>query len=161
MTNFALTPKQSFPVLWRGNSEEVQKDDHQGDNDEPIAQLNLAQLSGSLVTVDVAKKPTDTSVVYTSMSIRSASGLRPVGSVNRTAWVVADPRAAPLLALDRSEWKRITKQPGPVWTLDVPQYQSGENKWMELVVNNRDNQGHVFHLVSTASAEHTFTDICI
>ncbi|KAJ6093063.1 multicopper oxidase-domain-containing protein [Penicillium sp. IBT 16267x] len=146
LTNFALTPKQSFPVRWRGNSEEVQEDDHQGDNHEPITPFNLAQLSGSLVTGDVLKEPTDRSVVYTSMAIRSASGLRPVGSVNRTAWVVADPRAPPLLALNRGEWERVTKQPGPVWTLDVPQYQSGENKWMELVVNNPDSQGHVFHL---------------
>ncbi|KAF7137126.1 hypothetical protein CNMCM5793_007190 [Aspergillus hiratsukae] len=146
LTNFALTPKQSFPVRWRGNSEEVQEDDDQGDNHEPITPFNLAQLSGSLVTADVVKEPTDRSVVYTSMAIRSASGLRPVGSVNRTAWVVADPRAPPLLALNRGEWERVTKQPGPVWTLDVPQYQSGENKWMELVVNNPDNQGHVFHL---------------
>ncbi|RLM00064.1 hypothetical protein CFD26_103818 [Aspergillus turcosus] len=146
LTNFALTPKQSFPVRWRGNSEEVQEDDHQGDNHEPITPFNLAQLSGSLVPADVVKEPTDRSVVYTSMAIRSASGLRPVGSVNRTAWVVADPRAPPLLALNRGEWERVTKQPGPVWTLDVPQYQSGENRWMELVVNNPDNQGHVFHL---------------
>lgn len=102
-----------------------------------------------MVTDDVAKEPSETSVVYTSMAIRSASDLRPVGSVNRTTWVVADPRAPPLLALDQSEWNRVTKQPGPVWALDVPHYQSGEGKWMELVVNNPDHQGHVFHLVRT------------
>ncbi|KAH8690199.1 multicopper oxidase-domain-containing protein [Talaromyces proteolyticus] len=146
LTNFALTPKQSFPVLWRGKSEEVQKDAHQQDATGSVTQFNLAQLSGGPVAADVAQKPTDKAVVYTAMSIRSASGLRPVGAVNRTAWLIADPRAPPLLALNRSDWERVTKQPGPVWTLDVPQYQSGENKWMELVVNNPDNQGHVFHL---------------
>ncbi|RHZ58286.1 hypothetical protein CDV55_106464 [Aspergillus turcosus] len=143
LTNFALTPKQSFPVRWRGNSEEVQEDDHQGDNHEPITPFNLAHLSGSLVTADVVKEPTDRSVVYTSMAIRSASGLRPVGSVNRTAWVVADPRAPPLLALNRSEWERVTKQPGPVWTLDVPQ-----GMYSTWPGNYLHQHGYEFYVVS-------------
>ncbi|KAJ5218927.1 multicopper oxidase-domain-containing protein [Penicillium cinerascens] len=146
LTNFALTPQQSFPVIWRDKGDELRKDEPRSDNNQPVPKFNLAQLSGSVVADYVAKKPSETSVLYTSMSIRSASGLRPVGSVNRTTWVVADPRAPPLLALDQSEWNRVTKQPGPVWALDVPHYQSGEGKWMELVVNNPDHQGHVFHL---------------
>lgn len=99
--------------------------------------------------VELARKPAETSVLYTSMSVRSANDMKPVGSVNHTAWIVADSKASPLLALDRSQWDSVTKQPSPIWMLDVPWFpQSGNDRWMELVLNNFDDRGHVFHLVS-------------
>jgi hypothetical protein len=151
LTNFALTPRQSFPVLWSGDSsEDARKDDYKDDDLEPIAYFNLAEASGSPV-MDIAK-PVETSVFYTKMSIRSDTGLRPIGSVNHTTWRVADPKAPPLLALDRSQWDRVINQPSHMWTLDVPWYhESGEDRWMELVLNNIDDKGHVFHLVSSTS----------
>jgi hypothetical protein len=155
LKNFALTPRQSFPVLWRGNHrEDVWKDDDHADDTEPLAYFNLAEASGSPVMAGtgIEKKPAETSVLYTTMSIRSASGMKPVGFVNHTSWIIADPKALPLLALDRSQWSRVTKQPSPIWTLDVPWYhESGEDRWMELVLNNMDEKGHVFHLVSAGS----------
>ncbi|KAH8809441.1 laccase [Xylogone sp. PMI_703] len=150
ITNFALTPKQSFPVLWNsGSSKDTRRDESSGTNLEPVVHFSLAKASGSPVMagIDIAKKPVATSVLYTKMSIRSASGLRPVGSVNHTSWIVVDPKAPPLLALDRSQWNQVTDQHSPLWSLDVPWYHdSREDRWMELVLNNIDDKGHPFHL---------------
>lgn len=148
LPNFALSPRQAFPVVWSGeSSEDVRKDD----DHEPAAYFNLAEASGSPV-MEIAEKPVETAVLYTKMSIRSDTGLRPIGSVNHTTWRVADPKARPLLALDRSQWDGVINQPSPMWSLNVPWYhESGENRWMELVLNNIDDKGHAFHLVSSPS----------
>lgn len=151
LPNFALTPRQAFPVVWVGDSSEhVRKDDYEDDH-EPAAYFNLAEVSGSPV-MDIVKEPVETSVLYTKMSIRSDTGLRPIGSVNHTTWRVADPKARPLLALDRIQWDRVINQPSRMWSLNVPWYhESGEDRWMELVLNNIDHIGHTFHMVSLPS----------
>jgi hypothetical protein len=140
--NFALTPKQSFPISWKGNAPS------QFGRSESVAHFDLADISGP--TVNIPESPSETSVFYSRIEILAIHGNAPLGVVNHTSWAIKDSKARPLLALGRSEWE-TKAQPGEIQTY-VPWYgDSGEEKWMEIVLNNLDEKGHPFHLVRQLS----------
>lgn len=131
------------------------------DDSPVVSTFNLAHLLGA--TVDEATgaalsaKAGETCVLYTKMSIRSSFHERPVGQVNHSAWVLADPSWPPLLALDRADWGNVTVQPNTIAELQVPWYRDSANtKWMELVINNMDDKGHPFHLVRVSLKSNLF-----
>lgn len=96
---------------------------------------------------------TDVAVFYTRLEILAFHENAPLGVVNHSSWFVEDANAAPLLGQDRHEWATTITPPAVFGDLemqrDVPWYrQSGPDRWMDFVVNNLDEKGHPFHLVS-------------
>lgn len=114
--------------------------------------FTLEEASGSPLDPTLAglvEHPRETAVLYTTMLVRAANHNRPVGTVNHTSWAVSDAKAQPLLSLDRQQWSSAVPQPTTAQTLKVPWFrESGPGKWLELVINNFDDKGHPFHLVS-------------
>lgn len=148
--NLALTRIQSFPLLWgKRKTGDSSPEGHESLN--ATSHFLLSEASG--LSQWPGSNPTERSiekaVLYTAMQIRSSFNNRPVGIVNHSSWMIADSKAKPLLALDPKEWSKATKQPSSIQKLQVPWYQqTGEDRWIELVLNNMDETGHPFHLVS-------------
>lgn len=147
--NFALTPIQSFPISWLPSTQSASLANRtESIHVHVIPFLSLGNITGPvLMTADdiPQKQPTQTFVLYTKIEILAKYRNIPKGFVNRTSWVVEDAKAPPLLALDRSEWE---KQPQKEKTYVPWATQSGEGQWMDIVLNNLDDRGHPFHLVS-------------
>ena len=141
LKNFALTEKQSFPVLWAAAATTSAPVD---------AELDITSVKGS--TVNLAPVAPQKAVFYANMELRATLGDRPVGVVNHTSWHVDDPYAAPLISKARSEWpteeEAHTTRPGQL-QLHVPrfEYQQDGDRWIEITINNVDDRGHPFHLV--------------
>lgn len=142
--NPALTTTQHFPFRW----------DHTPASsllltreDKIAKQFDLQDAQGE--TIDpksgVHEKPSNAALFYTTIDIRAKQNNQPVGSVNHTSWILADPAAPPLLALDRTKWDGVTKQPSSRQKLHVPFFH--EDEWIDVVVNNGDDKGHPFHIV--------------
>jgi hypothetical protein len=148
--NLALTRIQSFPLIWKereiDNSLPESRESPNATSNFLLSEASgLPQWPGS----DLTERSIEKAVLYTAMQIRSSFHNRPVGIVNHSSWMIPDSRAKPLLALDPEEWSKATKQPSSIQTLQVPWYQkTGEDRWIELVLNNMDDTGHPFHLVS-------------
>ncbi|KAG5999529.1 hypothetical protein E4U43_002016 [Claviceps pusilla] len=142
LMNPALTRMQEFPLNWTrshisSGSAEV------GDGWELVNVFNLENAQGHPVALDEA--PADTTVLYTSLGINAFKKNEPWGELNHTSWVWRDPYAKPLLAMDKNAWHSGTEQANPLRTFKVPRFEAGEQRWMDLVVNNVDDRGHPFH----------------
>ncbi|KAH0597544.1 hypothetical protein MHUMG1_04923 [Metarhizium humberi] len=111
---------------------------------------NIQNAEGLVIPEDapLRKNPVEVALLYTSLSINSFKNDEPWGELNHTSWTWKDPQARPLLAIDRTEWENGTEQANPLRTFRVPRYEAGEDRWLDLVVNNVDDKGHPFHLVS-------------
>lgn len=108
--------------------------------------LSLGNITGPVLTADdIPQKRTQTFVLYTKIEILAKYRNIPKGFVNRTSWVVEDAKSPPLLALDRSEWQKQQKKEKTYVPWATP---SGEGQWLDIVLNNLDDTGHPFHLVS-------------
>lgn len=148
--NFALTPEQEFPLSWASSPTKQATRHEKG---VAVSELNLKDLQGAPLASSPAglAKPAETAVLYSAMTIRGANHNRPVATVNHTSWVVSEPHKPPLLALDRAQWVDAIKQPTTAQKLKVPWIkETGKERWMELVLNNYDDKGHPFHLVSSS-----------
>lgn len=95
----------------------------------------------------IHKEPAETALLYTSLAINNFRHDEPWGEVNHTSWVWKDPKAKPLLAINRDEWADGTEQANTLRTFRAPWYRDGQDRWIDLVVNNVDDKGHPFHLV--------------
>lgn len=147
--NLALTRIQSFPLLWK-QTLPPNSSSKRDVNLSPASNFFLSEASGLLQWPgsDLTERAIEKAVLYTAMQIRSSFHNRPVGIVNHSSWMIADSKAKPLLALDPKEWSKSTKQPSSIQKLQVPWFQqSGDRRWIELVLNNMDDTGHPFHLV--------------
>ncbi|KHN99837.1 Multicopper oxidase family protein [Metarhizium album ARSEF 1941] len=152
--NFALTRTQSFQMQSVGGVRDGAQRQHPRQRP-PVDVLDLAHVLGQPLQEaqpGIAKQPSQRAVLYSTMKIRAANHNRPVGSINHTSWVAPDARARPLLTLEREEWETIVPQPTRVHKFQVPWFQeSGADTWADVVVNNFDDKGHPFHLVSARS----------
>lgn len=145
MMNPALTRVQSFPLQWTHSSTKHRRSKAR----DKLKIYNMAKAEGSIIpeTSPLHKQPTETALLYTSLGINSYKNDEPWGELNRTSWVWKDPRARPLLAMDKKTWETGTEQANHLRTFRVPRYEAGEDRWLDLVVNNIDDKGHPFHLV--------------
>lgn len=146
--NFALTAEQAFPLRWGTASAGDFR--HQTQRlPTKLPHLSLSDVKGAPIDTPPAfTKPAETAVLYSTMQIRSANHNKPVGTVNHTSWVLLDSVQKPLLSLDREKWVDAIKQPTSAQKFKVPWFKdSGEDRWMELVLNNFDDKGHPFHMV--------------
>ncbi|EQK98377.1 Multicopper oxidase family protein [Ophiocordyceps sinensis CO18] len=150
LKNFALTRKQSFPLVWKAGEPDAASTPAQHDAKAPVSHFVLGEASGPPLDpslLALIEHPQETAVLYTTMLVRAANHNRPVGTVNHTSWAVSDPKGRPLLSLDREQWPSAIPQPTAAQTLKVPWFrESGPGRWLELVINNFDDKGHPFHM---------------
>ncbi|KID92385.1 Multicopper oxidase family protein [Metarhizium guizhouense ARSEF 977] len=147
LMNPALTRMQSFSLSWIPSA----KTEHEReDRPSKVDIYNVQNAEGLLIPEDapLRKNPVEVALLYTSLSINSFKNDEPWGELNHTSWTWKDPQARPLLAIDRNEWQNGTEQANPLRTFHVPRYEAGEDRWLDLVVNNVDDKGHPFHLVN-------------
>lgn len=146
MKNWALTRIQDFPLQWRRSSASTHV---RHDIRKNVEVFNMKDAHGTETSSDsgVRKEPAETALLYTSLAINNFRHDEPWGEVNHTSWVWKDPKAKPLLALNRDEWANGTQQANTLRTFRAPWYQDGQDRWIDLVVNNVDDKGHPFHLV--------------
>lgn len=103
-----------------------------------VVPFDLSQAQGSLLSADTLPNTAgQTFVIYTNMILDALNHEIPAGVLNHTIWKMQDDPKAPLLALDRELWD---ENQFVLWT-------GSETTWVEIVVNNLDQQGHPFHLV--------------
>ncbi|KAG5939386.1 hypothetical protein E4U59_003137 [Claviceps monticola] len=150
--NFALKRIQSFPIIW--NSGRISAGESYDSSEQPVEEVFiLADALGRDQSPDdsFSRGPFQQAVLYATMNIRSAKHNQPVGSINRTSWMTPNSSTSvlPLLSLDRNSWANSISQPTKAHSFDVPWFKvSGPDQWMELTLNNFDDKGHPFHLVS-------------
>lgn len=149
LMNPALTPTQHFPLHWERTDKTTRAFESVTAREEIVKQFDLQDAQGEAVDAksSVHKKPPHAALFYSTIDIRATQHNEPVGNVNRTSWILADAAAKPLLALDRTQWDGVTKQPSSRQKFHVPFFPEGE--WIDIVVNNGDDKGHPFHIVRT------------
>ncbi|KAG6108539.1 hypothetical protein E4U31_007672 [Claviceps sp. LM219 group G6] len=152
LVNFALEHIQSFPIIW--SSGRISTGEAYDSSEQPVQEVFiLADALGRDQPPDASfsRGPFQQAVLYSTMNIRSANHNQPVGSINRTSWMTPNSSTTvlPLLSLDRNSWANAISQPTKAHSFDVPWFKvSGPDQWMELTLNNFDDKGHPFHLVS-------------
>lgn len=151
LVNFALKRIQSFPIEWN-NDELVKVSTHDSFEQPVIDVFNLADALGrsQAANAGLSRGPFQRAVLYSTMKIRAAKHNQPVGSINHTSWMTPKPDMMPLLSLSRESWAEAMPQPTKVHNFDVPSFKvPGPDDWIELTLNNFDDKGHPFHLVSS------------
>ncbi|KAG5993465.1 hypothetical protein E4U52_001934 [Claviceps spartinae] len=152
LVNFALEHIQSFPIIW--SSGRISTGEAYDSSEQPIQEVFiLADALGRDQPPDASfsRGPFQQAVLYSTMNIRSANHNQPVGSINRTSWMTPNSSTTvlPLLSLDRNSWANAISQLTKAHSFDVPWFKvSSPDQWMELTLNNFDDKGHPFHLVS-------------
>lgn len=126
--NFALTPKQSFllsalSAMPQSTTENTQKQ-----------LIDLQSMKGIPLERQLPDAQ-NTMMIYTTIQILERLGSIPKGYINRTSW---ETPKTPLIASPRLSWD-VSHQLVP-WTGPDP-------VWVEITINNIDNNGHPFHLV--------------
>ncbi|KAG6077275.1 hypothetical protein E4U15_004773 [Claviceps sp. LM218 group G6] len=142
LMNPALTRMQEFPLKW--TQPDSRSTIARGDRRELVDVINLRDAQGISTALD--KVATEKALLYTSLAINSFKNNEPWGELNHTSWMWKDPYAKPLLAINATVWQNGTEQANPFRAFKVPRFEAGEERWMDLVVNNVDDRGHPFHL---------------
>ena len=151
--NFALTPTQSFPLEWQPASRSI-AGARVVDETRTLKHFDLMSAQGPRLG-EIPSTPSERAVFYSRIEILAFHGNAPLGVVNHSSWFVENPKDIPLLGKDQQDWPKSVTPPSVFGNIqiqrDVPCYgTSGEEVWMELVLNNLDEKGHPFHLVSYA-----------
>ncbi|PMD41239.1 multicopper oxidase [Hyaloscypha variabilis F] len=128
--NQALTSVQTFPVTSSGTI--VESPSKQGELT-VITEFDLATARGQIFSPPMEEHANQTVLIYNHLEMLAHFDHIPMGFMNRTNWV---PQEEPLIHLPRSEWDEHQF---------VPQIK-GNSEWVDIVVNNRDDKGHPFHL---------------
>ncbi|QUC19070.1 uncharacterized protein UV8b_03311 [Ustilaginoidea virens] len=145
LMNPALTRAQSFALEWvhcaHGRHD-------RNDIRDTVDMYDLNDAQGPVLARNspVRKKPAEIALLYTSLAINSFKNDEPWGELNHSSWVWKDANTAPLLATHRTAWVNGTEQANPLRTFNVPQFAAGQDRWLDLVINNVDDKGHPFHL---------------
>ncbi len=101
--------------------------------------IELANVNGSTIPpTTMQQQPSQAILVYTRIELLAHLGNAPKGYINRTYW---EPQQVPLIEGNRTSWDEHQLVPS------VPM----SNDWVDIVINNVDEKGHPFHLVSGSS----------
>jgi hypothetical protein len=141
--NQALTTTQKFPMQHpktrsgnRAQSNSHSQSHPDSFNPNPTFDLSTAVSPPFAETADPMPEVADQTVlVYTHIEMLAHYDHVPMGYMNRTNW---KPQAEPLIYLPREQWDENQFMPVVEATGD----------WVDIVVNNIDDKGHPFHLVS-------------
>nr|POE72045.1 laccase-1 [Quercus suber] len=135
--NPALTSSQGFPVQWSGLKDEWDNTgvDLVADRVdlETLKPFKLNELEALPSSAD------ETVLIYVKTQKLAHLDNTPLGFINNTSW---HPQASPsgaLATLDRSQWDSNQFVPLVYSNPETP-------IWVDIVVNNLDEEGHPFHL---------------
>ncbi|PWY90011.1 laccase [Aspergillus heteromorphus CBS 117.55] len=138
--NPVLTSVQTFPISSNPNSNPL---DHSYSSSSPYTSISLSEVATapSLLSA-LPDKAEQTHVVYTKIEKLSRNHNIPYGFFNRTSW---KPQTGnPLIQLPQEQWdeNQLVMSTGPSISPPGPDNAT----WVDLVVNNLDDNGHPFHL---------------
>ena len=144
--NFALQPLQSFPIISGDiNNNKTEYEESPGVDKMAISNFDLRGVTGPVLSAALPE-PGLHLMLYTVVQVLAHENHIPKGFLNHTTW---EPQEVPLLATKRNEWDEHQLVP---WT-------GPEAVWVELTLNNIDQSGHPFHLVSRPKSGSTFTNL--
>lgn len=124
--NPALTISHKFPIVWNGELPAHYQVPSSANLD--IQDVKSEEDQSGILPV----KADHTIILYTLTQKLARLENEPHGFINHTTW---SPQNPPLVEMDRSQWDKNQL---------VPQIES--NSWVDLVVNNLDEDSHPFHL---------------
>jgi FtsP/CotA-like multicopper oxidase with cupredoxin domain len=142
--NPALTPNQLFAINpeYAPEAQSIIPDDHQN------LHLDIQHIpSPTNVLSSLPRHTNITDIVYVKTQKFSINHNVPYGYFNHTSWAPQQDPPVPLNGLSRAQWDR--KQLALV--VGHQNQNPDEPVWVDLVVNNLDDTGHPFHLVSIYS----------
>jgi hypothetical protein len=129
--NQALTAIQSFPIV----SPKINIRSTSGKSEtDSISHFDLSIARSPPLLRPMSETVNQTLLIYTNIEMLAHFDHVPKGFMNRTNWI---PQAKPLIEIPRSEWDEHQFMP------EI----RGNGEWVDIVVNNRDDKGHPFHLV--------------
>ncbi|UNI19384.1 hypothetical protein JDV02_005569 [Purpureocillium takamizusanense] len=144
--NPALTSKQSFSLAWSDSLDTTFRRKTNGMRIVNIYDLADIQAPHVPTAYTLRNAPDEIALLYTSLAINSFKDDEPWGELNHTSWVWENPKAKPLLAMNKADWENGTVQANPMRSFHVPWFEADNERWLELIVNNVDDKGHPFHL---------------
>lgn len=126
--NLALTTTHSFPALWQG-----QRLEHTMTERAVFERFDIQDIAAAEDQSKVLPKVADqTIILYTLTQKLAYLENEPHGFINNTMWRSQSP---PLIDLPREQWDKQQL---------VPKFHS--SSWVEIVLNNLDEDWHPFHL---------------
>jgi hypothetical protein len=129
--NQALTAIQSFSII----SPKIKILSTSGKSGtDSISHFDLSTARSPPLSPSMSETVNPGFLIYANMEMLAHFDHVPKGFMNRTNWI---PQAEPLIEIPRSEWGEHQFMPDT--------RRNGE--WIDIVVNNRDDKGHPFHLV--------------
>ncbi|KAI5308624.1 hypothetical protein KEM55_005268, partial [Ascosphaera atra] len=103
------------------------------------AHIDLAALTSAPdIQQGIPQQANQTFVVYANVMKKSINGYKPYSYFNHTSWKPQADPPVPLLDLPQRQWDKNQL------AIDVPGDQ--DDFWVDLVVNNRDEGPHPFHM---------------
>jgi hypothetical protein len=138
--NPALTPNQTF-VINPDYAPEVQSTTY---GDKKGSHLDIQHIpSPAHILSSLPQRANITDIVYVKTQKFSINHNVPYGYFNHTSWAPQQDPPIPLNGLPREQWdkKQLALAVGD-------RAQESGPVWVDLVVNNLDDTGHPFHLVS-------------
>lgn len=128
--NEALTLQHRFPITW--NDDGMPAATSKGS----VERVDLQMLKGASAMSSFPATADETIVLYAVTEKLSHLENTPHGFINRTTWL---PQQSPLTATGRDHWDDNQFVPHIERRSALPQ-------WIDIVLNNLDEEGHPFHL---------------
>ena len=135
--NSALTPTHGFPLLWQ-NIDTPHSTAAKSSGTLEFGDLQRVDNIGDHSAV-LPMRSSHTLVLYTITQKLAHLKNEPRGFINNTSWKPQTKPEAPLIAVDRDLWDKNQFVPRIRYERDKP-------LWLDIVINNLDEEGHPFHL---------------
>jgi hypothetical protein len=131
MRNPALTAVQTLPITTsKENIRTLSRD-----RGTASSHFDLSTARSVALVPAMPAKADQTLVIYNHLEMLARFDNVPMGFMNMTNWI---PQDEPLIQVPRREWDKHQF---------VPEIKSSSG-WVDIVINNLDDKGHPFHLVS-------------
>lgn len=153
LPNPALDPVQTFPIS-PSNKDNTLK--HTNTNIAPLDLSRIPSSQDSLFPLSQSQfhiLPPQTHIVYTKIQKLSIKHNIPLAFLNHTSWAPQRDPPVPLYLLPREKWDEnqfsltVVLDKHIESNTDTNTNTTTRPVWIDLIVNNLDEEGHPFHLV--------------
>jgi FtsP/CotA-like multicopper oxidase with cupredoxin domain len=132
--NDALTMKHQFQLSWTGDSNEIS-----GEGTDALQTLDIQGVKSLHTQSEAAASSADRTIVLYAVTQRLAHlDNEPHGFINNTMWP-SSPSNSALISEPPASWSANHFIPNIPYNVSSP-------LWIDIVLNNRDEEGHPFHL---------------
>ncbi|KAJ9133693.1 Multicopper oxidase [Pleurostoma richardsiae] len=147
-SNPSLIADQSFRVFGSASNSIADQETSLNTDRNSGPMLDIATATASVVSSPTALDDAQyTVVLYIKTQKLARYNNKPMGFINHTSWT---PQDRPLLSLSRAEWDKNQLIP----FIPSTSKDGSAPVWVDLVLNNRDDGSHPFHLHGTSFYEH-------